>query len=163
MTGFVIRWLVNVLALLVVVRLIPGIGIDSFETALWAALLLGLVNAFLRPVLIIGTLPLNVLSLGLFTLVINGALFYLVSRMVAGFHVESFFSAVAGAVALSVFSFLLNLLINPQGRVGVYRSAGGARSGPGEGMRRRRKKEVIDVEAMPHDGSRDDRRRLRAD
>ncbi|MFA6384890.1 MAG: phage holin family protein [Candidatus Omnitrophota bacterium] len=115
--GFFIRWWVNIVALLAVVLFVPGIHVDKFQTALWAALCLGLVNAFLRPLLIAFTLPLNILSLGFFTLLINGFLFFLVSRIVPGFIVMSFWNAVWGALAFSIFSFILNLLVKPSGKI----------------------------------------------
>jgi putative membrane protein len=115
--GFFIRWWVNIIALLAVVLLVPGIHVDKFTTALWASLALGLVNAFLRPALFAVTLPLSILSLGFFTLLINGSLFFLVSRVVPGFTVTSFWNAVWGALAFSIFSFILNLMIKPSGRI----------------------------------------------
>jgi putative membrane protein len=118
--GFFIRWWVNTIALLAVVMLVPGIHVDKFQTALLAALVLGLVNAFLRPLLIVFTLPLNIISLGFFTLIINGSLFLLVSRVVPGFGVASFWTAVWGSLWFSFFSFILNLLIKPSGRVDIH-------------------------------------------
>ena len=77
--------------------------------------MIGLLNAFLRPVLIFFTLPVTILTLGLFTLVINGVIFYLAAWLVKGFHVAGFWSAFVAALVFSVVSFLLNLLINPEG------------------------------------------------
>jgi putative membrane protein len=139
MLGFFIRWWVNIIALLAVVLLVPGIHVDKFETALMAAFALGLVNAFLRPLLVAFTLPLSILSLGLFTLLINGLLFFLVSRIVPGFVVLSYWNAVWGALAFSIFSFILNLLIHPSGRINV-------RSHRGSAAQRPRRDNVIDVE-----------------
>jgi putative membrane protein len=137
--GFFVRWWVNIIALLAVVLLVPGIHVDKFETALLAALALGLVNAFLRPALIAFTLPLNVLSLGFFTLLINGFLFLLVSRIVPGFAVTSFWNAVWGALAFSIFSFILNLLVKPPGKPGARFGRGGNAGGT-------RRDNVIDIE-----------------
>ncbi|HCJ67353.1 MAG TPA: hypothetical protein DHV62_08550 [Elusimicrobia bacterium] len=114
MDNFFIKWLVNVVALLIVVKIIPGIKVDRWTTAILSALMLGLVNAFLRPLVILFTLPLNILSLGLFTLVINGFMFYLVSKLVPGFTVSSFWNAFWGALLFSIISFLLSLLISSQ-------------------------------------------------
>lgn len=123
MLGFFITWFTNTLALLIVVRLLPGIQVDQWETTALAALVLGLLNAFLRPLLIFFTLPLHFVSLGFFTLVINGFMFYLVSKIVEGFVVVNFWSAFFGALLFSVVSFLLNFFIDPNGRlkVRVYR------------------------------------------
>lgn len=115
MINFVIKWFVNVVALLIVVKIIPGIKVDRWQTAIFSALMLGLVNAILRPLVILFTLPLNILSLGLFTLVINGFMFYLVSKLVPGFTVNGFWNAFWGALFFSIISFLLSLFINPQG------------------------------------------------
>ena len=113
MVGLIIRWFANIVALLAVVKLVPGINIDSSRTLVVAALVLGLVNAVLRPFIILLTLPLNVLSLGLLTFFVNGFLFYGVSKMVSGFIVSDYLSAFLGALAFGIISFLLNLLINP--------------------------------------------------
>ncbi|MDD5774919.1 MAG: phage holin family protein [Candidatus Omnitrophica bacterium] len=143
-----IQWWVNVLALLIVVLVVPGIQVDKFSTALLAALCLGLVNAVLRPVLIAFTLPLNIMSLGLFTLVINGVLFFGVSRLIPGFVVASFWTAVWGALAFGIFSFILNMLIAPSGRVHArfYHSSGNARKAS-----RSRRGDVIDIEGRSED------------
>jgi putative membrane protein len=107
----IVRWLVNTVALLLTAWLVPGIGVESIWAGLLAALVLGVVNAIIRPVLLLLTLPLNVLTLGLFTLVINGLMLWLVSAVVPGFSVSGFWSALVGAVVLSVVSFLLSHLI----------------------------------------------------
>ncbi len=113
MTSFLIRWLVNISALLLVTGIVPGIYVDKWQTAAVAALVLGLLNAFLRPLLLRLTLPINILSLGILTLVINAALFYLASELVQGFHIVSFSSAFFGALLFSMISFFLNLFVNP--------------------------------------------------
>ena len=141
MIGFIIRWFANIVSLLAVANLVPGINVDNGRTLAVAALVLGLVNAVLRPFILLLTLPLNVLSLGLLTFFVNGFLFYSVSRIVKGFYVSDFWSAFWGALAFSLVSFLLNLLINPRGRVGFsYRQRD-------PGSRRPRRGDVIDVEA----------------
>lgn len=119
MKSFLIKWIVNIVALVTVVSIIPGISVDRWQTAVFAALVLGLANAFFRPLVILFTLPLNILSLGLFTLIINGFLFYLVSKLVVGFTVGSFWSAFWGALFFSVVSFLLNLFIGSQGKARI--------------------------------------------
>ncbi|MBU2221292.1 MAG: phage holin family protein, partial [Candidatus Omnitrophica bacterium] len=102
---------------LIVVHLVPGIQIDNWKVALLASLVLGLVNAFLRPVLLMLTLFLNILSFGLFTLVINGFLFYMVSKVVPGFKVIDFWSAFWGALFFSLISFILSIFFTSQGKI----------------------------------------------
>ena len=106
-------WLINTIALFALPWLMDSIQIDSFATALLAALVLALVNTLIRPILLVLTLPFTVLTLGLFIFVINGLMFWAASEMVAGFHVAGFMSAVAGALLYSVISWVLSaLLIN---------------------------------------------------
>jgi putative membrane protein len=121
MRGFFIRWLVNIIALVAVINIVPGIHSERLETTVVAALVLGLINAFLRPLVIVFTLPLTILSLGLFTLFINGFMLYLVSKIVEGFSIAGFWSAFWGALCFSIISFLLNIFISPQGTFKVYR------------------------------------------
>ncbi len=106
-----LRLLVTTLALLGVAYFIPGIVVDSFYIAFIVAVLLGLVNLILRPILILFTLPINILTLGLFTFVINGLLFWFVASFVGGFSVDGFIVAVVGALAVSIVSFMGNKLI----------------------------------------------------
>src|SRR5215212_5697818 len=91
-------WLINALALIAVAYLIPSISVSSFGTALVAALILGLVNAVIRPVLILLTLPATLLTLGLFIFVINALLFWWVGSFVEGFHVSGFWAGFFGAI-----------------------------------------------------------------
>jgi len=115
--GFVIRWAVNALALLVAAWLLKGIVISSYLSLFVAAFVIGLLNAFLRPVVLILTLPLNILTLGLFTLVVNGIMILLAGDVVRGFEVHGFFSAVFAALIMGIVSFLLNLFISDSGRI----------------------------------------------
>ena len=117
MRGFLIKWFVNTVALIAVIHIIPGIHVDRLETAAIASLILGLVNAFLRPFLVLLTLPVNILSFGLLTLMINGFMLYMVSWMVRGFTIAGFWNAFWGALFFSITSSLLNLFVNPQGKV----------------------------------------------
>jgi len=117
--GFLIRLCLNALALLLVSTVTPGIEVRGVLPALTAAFFLGLVNAVLRPVIVILTLPLTIMTLGLFIPVINACLLKLVSLMIRGFEVHGFWSAVFGALLLSVVSGLLNLFINDHGRVEI--------------------------------------------
>jgi putative membrane protein len=125
--GFLIRLCLNALALLIVSTVIPGIEVRGVLPALAAACFLGLVNAVLRPVIVILTLPLTIMTLGLFIFVINASLLKLVSLIIKGFEVHGFWSAVFGAILLSLVSGLLNFFINEQGRVEVviHRERGG--------------------------------------
>lgn len=107
----IFRWLINAVALLVVANVVPGFGVDTFYTALIAALVLGLVNALIRPILLILTLPINILTLGLFTFVINALMIWLVSTIVKGFTVEGFVPAFLAALFLWVVSLATNWLI----------------------------------------------------
>ena len=106
-----ITWLINAVALFAVPYLIHSVDVDSIVAALFAALLLGLVNTLIRPLLVVLTLPVTFLSLGLFIFVINGLLFYLVSQLVPGFHVAGFWSAIFGALLYSLISWCLTTIL----------------------------------------------------
>ena len=109
-------WLVNTAALVAVAYLMPSISVASFWTALVAALILGLLNAVIRPVLILLTLPVTVLTLGLFILVINGLLFWFVGSFVEGFAVSGFWSGFFGAILFSIVSWALSALVFRDGK-----------------------------------------------
>jgi putative membrane protein len=104
-------WIVNAVALFALPYVLPSVQIDTFWTALVAALVLGLINTLIRPLLVILTLPVTVLTLGLFIFVINGLLFWWVGSFIAGFHVGGFWSGVFGAIVYSVISWLLSALL----------------------------------------------------
>lgn len=108
---YIIRWLINAGGLLIVSKIMRSIEIDSILTAVVAAAVIGLINIFLRPLLLILTLPINILSLGLFTLVINGIIFYFTGSIVEGFHVAGFLSAFLGALILSIINVLATFMI----------------------------------------------------
>jgi putative membrane protein len=110
MTRLVLTWILNCFALFFVMKLVPGIRIDHFRDLIWATLVLGLLNAFLRPIVLLFTLPVTILTLGLFTLVINGVMFYLAAHLVDGFRVAGFGTAFLAALLFSMFSFALNVL-----------------------------------------------------
>jgi putative membrane protein len=107
----IIVWLLNAMALLGVAYFLPSIQVDSFTSALIAALVIGLVNMLIRPILVILTLPITILTLGLFILVINGALFYLVGNWLQGFEVRGIMAGILGALLYSVFTYLLTSLL----------------------------------------------------
>ena len=117
MRGLLVRWLILTLAILTAAYLLAGIEVSGFFAAFFAAALLGILNAFLRPVLLLLTLPLNLLSLGLFTFVINALLLKMASGAIPGFVVHGFWTAVFGSLIISVVSWLLGSFINEQGRV----------------------------------------------
>lgn len=110
MIKLIIRWVLFALALLFTAWLIPGISFADFQTALLAALVMGLVNVFIRPIMLIFTLPLNILTLGLLTFVINALMFLLVAKLVVGFIVTGFFAALLGSIVLSIISIFINRL-----------------------------------------------------
>ncbi|WP_353152388.1 phage holin family protein [Herminiimonas fonticola] len=104
-------WAINAAALFALPYLMTSIRVDSVATALIAALVLGLVNALIRPVLVLLTLPVTLLTLGLFIFVINALMFWGVSQLVGGFHVAGFWSAFGGAILYSIISWILSSLL----------------------------------------------------
>lgn len=111
MSNLFLKFLINCLALIITAFLVPGLYLARLSTAIWAALVLGLVNTFIRPILSFFTIPLQLLTLGLFTLVINALMLILTSRLVPGFSIQSFFSAIIGALVLSIISIILNKVL----------------------------------------------------
>ena len=104
-------WLINAVALIAVAYLMPSVTVSSFGAALAAALVLGLINAVVRPVLVLLTLPVTLLTLGLFIFVLNGLLFWMVGTWIEGFSVGGFWSGVIGAILFSLVSWLLSALV----------------------------------------------------
>jgi len=104
-------WILNAVALLAVTYLLPTIQVAGFGTALIAALVLGFINTLVRPVLTLLTLPITVLTLGIFYLVLNGLLFWFASALLPGFHVQGFVSAMVGAILYGVIAWALSALI----------------------------------------------------
>jgi len=117
MTGFILRWLVGALGLWLATKIVPGIHIRGLETLLLAALLLGLVNAIVRPVVVFLTLPLTLVTLGLFLLIINAAMFWLTSLFLGGFVVHGFLAALGGAIVTGVVSWFASGFIDGGGRI----------------------------------------------
>jgi putative membrane protein len=111
MSYLIFRWIINALALVVVANVVPGFGLETFYNALIAALILGLVNALIRPLLFVLTLPVTVLTLGLFTFVINALMIWLASTIVQGFVVDGFVPALLAAIVLWIISLLTNWFI----------------------------------------------------
>jgi putative membrane protein len=116
MLGFFLRWSINLLALVIAGSLIKGITIGSLGIGIIAAGIFGVVNAVIRPVVLVLTLPINLLTLGLFTLVVNAAMLMLVSSLVPGFVIESFRSAFFGALVISLISWGVNIFISGSGK-----------------------------------------------
>jgi putative membrane protein len=114
-------WLINALALLALPYLVPSVQVASFYTALIAALILGLVNTLIRPLLILLTLPVTVVTLGLFVFVINALLFWFVASFVEGFHVAGFWSAFFGWLVYALVSWAASALVFGEQRVVVRR------------------------------------------
>jgi putative membrane protein len=104
-------WIFNAMALIAVAYLLPGIKVDGFTSALIAALVLGLVNTLIRPLLVLLTLPITVLTLGFFILLINGFLFWFVGSVLKGFVVDGYWTAVIGAILYSIFSWAMSTLL----------------------------------------------------
>jgi putative membrane protein len=104
-------WILSAIALLVVAYLYPGVQVQDWKAAAVAALVLGLVNALVKPILIILTLPVTILTLGLFLLVINALCFWLVANLVPGFHVTGFWAAMLGAILYSLITWALSQLL----------------------------------------------------
>src|SRR6266516_2403487 len=120
MRHFIFRWGITMIAVMVASSIIHGIRYDTVAALIGAALLLGLLNAFVRPFLLILSAPLILLTLGLFILVVNGLMLFVVPGIVIGFHVDGFWSAFWGAIVISVVSWLLSAFFRgSDGRVHV--------------------------------------------
>ncbi|MGD2037007.1 MAG: phage holin family protein, partial [Desulfobacterales bacterium] len=108
MPGILIRWLTTTAAIVATAYLLDGIQVSGFFSALFAAAMLGILNAFFRPIALLLTLPINILSLGLFTFVINALMLKMASGVIPGFSVYGFWTAIFGSFLISVISWLLN-------------------------------------------------------
>jgi putative membrane protein len=120
MQGILIRTLISMLGLFLASRLIPGVWIEGTGNFILAAFLLGLVNAIVRPLVFLMTLPLTILTLGLFIFVLNAAMFGLVAAMLENFQVAGFWSALFGAIIVSITSTVASWYIGPDGRYEVF-------------------------------------------
>lgn len=119
MPGLLVRWLIVALGLWVADQIVPGIEIADLPTLLLAAALLGFVNAVVRPLIVVLTLPITLLTLGLFLLVINGLMLGLVAALVPKVHVAGFWAALLGSIVVSITSWAASSLVGPSGRVEV--------------------------------------------
>jgi putative membrane protein len=117
MQGLFFRWLILTVAIVICAYLIDGIHVSGFFSALVAGAFLGILNALFRPLLLIITLPVNILTLGLFTFVINAVLLLMVSGVVTGLEIRSFWSALGGALIIALISWLLMAFVSDRGRV----------------------------------------------
>ena len=120
MQGILVRTLIIMLGLFLADRLVPGVWIDGTFSFVLAALLLGLVNAIIRPLLLILTLPITIITLGLFIFILNAAMFGLVAAMLDNFQVAGFWSALFGAIIVSITSTIASWYIGPEGRYEVF-------------------------------------------
>lgn len=110
-TYFILHWLVSGVAVLITSKLIPGFDIDGFFAALMAAVFIGLANAILRPILILFTLPITIVTLGLFIFILNGAILKICAALLPGFHIESWGAAIFGSVVLSLVGMGLHFIL----------------------------------------------------
>lgn len=116
MKNLIARWITSGLALLIVSQVVPGIRADNLVTVLLVVVVLGLVNAFIRPILMFLAAPINCLTFGLFSFVINALLFWLVgSDLVPGFHVKGFLPALIGSIAMGILSGFFNFVLKDKG------------------------------------------------
>lgn len=123
MTTLIVKWLISALAIFAVGSFLPGIHVADYMTALWAALALGILNAIIRPILLLLTLPINLITLGLFTFILNGFMFWLATKFVTGFTVDGFWWAVLGALLVAAISTFSNrLILGADGKWGVAKN-----------------------------------------
>ncbi|MCK9197562.1 MAG: phage holin family protein [Syntrophales bacterium] len=116
MKGLIVRWLILTIAILTAAYFIRGISVSSFTAAFFAAAVLGILNALFKPILILLTLPINILTLGLFTFIINAVLLKMTAGIIPGFELQGFWPAVLGALVISIVNWLLHLLIADSGK-----------------------------------------------
>ena len=116
MRGILIRWLILTVAIITASYLLDGISVSGFFSAFFTAAILGILNAFFRPILFIITLPINIMTLGLFTFVINAMMLMMASGVISGFEVSGFWSAVFGSLLISIVSWILTSFIMSEGR-----------------------------------------------
>ena len=120
MRRFILKWLVTTVSIFIVANLFHLIQFEDLKVLVLASLVLGILNVFVRPVLIFLTLPINILSLGLFTLIINAFLLYLASGLVPGFEINSFWKAFWAALLISIVSAMINFIIHKESNVTIH-------------------------------------------
>ncbi len=117
MRGIFFRWITLTISIVVAAYLLDGIEVTGVFSAIFAAAALGILNAFFRPIAIFLTLPINILTLGLFTFIINAVMLMMASGIISGFYVKSLWSAIIGSFIISIVSWLINSFINEKGSV----------------------------------------------
>ncbi|MDD3652839.1 MAG: phage holin family protein [Desulfotomaculaceae bacterium] len=110
MTGWLIRWVLNIIAIIFTAYLISGFEV-TVPGAIFGSIILGVINAIIRPVVLLLTLPINIITLGLFTLVVNGLMLWLTSSVIKGFEVQGFGTAIIAALVLTLFSFVISFFV----------------------------------------------------
>ncbi len=115
-----LKWFVTAVSIFVVANVFKLIYVENLTILVLAALILGILNAFVRPILLVLTLPINIVSLGLFTLVINGFLLYATAGLISGFDVTSFWRALLAALLISVVTAMINILIHKEPKVTIH-------------------------------------------
>ena len=111
MVRFLIRWLISAVSIYIITYLPIGIAVSSFKSTIIAAAILGIINVTIKPILIILTLPINIITLGLFTFIINGIVLIITSYVVVGFDVKNIFSAIIASILISIVNVILTNLI----------------------------------------------------
>jgi putative membrane protein len=111
MKSILINWFIGTITILLTAYILPGIRIDKLSSAIWAAAVLGILNAFIKPILVFLTLPITILTLGLFLLIINAAILMLVSQIISGFRIDSFWTALLASVIISIITFLTHRIV----------------------------------------------------
>ncbi len=111
MINILVRWFINAVALFIVSRILTGFIVDDFVAALVAVLIIGFVNALIKPILSLLTLPINILTLGLFSFILNALMLLLASSITPGFHIDGFGTALLGSILLSIVTMLLQSLV----------------------------------------------------
>jgi len=119
MQGLVVRWLVSAAALYLTSLIVSGIEIQGVFSLLFAAVTIGILNAVVRPIVLLLTLPLTIVTLGLFVLVVNAGMLWVASEVVRGFEVRGIWAALGGWILMSFFTFLINLLIGEHGTIEI--------------------------------------------
>jgi putative membrane protein len=114
--AYILRFLIHIVSFVVVLRIVPGIRSENWETTIIAAIVFGLINIFIKPIVVGITFPLTLLTFGIFIFFINAFMFWLVARFVPGFTINDFLSAFLGSLLFCLVSFILNLLIQPNDR-----------------------------------------------
>jgi len=117
MKGLILRWLISTASIMLASYLVNGIRVSGFFSALLAAVALGILNAVLRPILIILTLPLTILTMGLFIFIINALMLVMASGIIPGFVVQGFWPAMFGSLIISIINWVLSMFINEQGKI----------------------------------------------